>query len=69
MKLVETRYDEERGTKYFTIEEINNWDLRSLYNLLKAEMSRAKIVSGWYRGSEDLLDTLAEYFNKIDSLP
>jgi len=58
MKIVKVWYDEERGTDYFNIKEISNWDLERLYRLLIAEKKRAECVEGFYRGSKDLLEEL-----------
>lgn len=54
LKITKVRYDKERGTQYFSIDEISNWDLENLYRLLLAEKARACIVKGFDRGVEDL---------------
>ena len=58
MEIRQVRQDKERGTVYYNIEDIANWDLENLYRLLVAEKERARIIKDVYRGSEDLLKEL-----------
>lgn len=58
MKVTKVRHDKDKGTDYFSIDEISNWDLERLYRLLEAEKARARIVEGFDRGSKDLLMAL-----------
>lgn len=55
MKIKKVWYDKDRGTDYYNVEDISNWDLERLYRLLETEMSRSIICEDGYRGSMDLL--------------
>jgi len=64
MKIVKVQDDKERGTQYFNIEKISNWDLQRLYRLLVAESYRAKVTEGFGRGSKELLVELEKLAKK-----
>lgn len=61
MKLKHDRYEKKIGTHYFNIEGVSNWDLNTIYKVLKSEEARAKIFSDGFRGSRGLLDLLEDY--------
>ena len=49
-----------KGTIYFDIIAISNWDLENMYRLLEAEKERANWVCGFFRGCSALLIKLRE---------
>jgi len=60
MKLVKKEFGKERGTQYFDIQHISNWDLDRLHRLLTAEQERSRITQSGYYGSPELLALLNE---------
>jgi len=52
------RYDRDRGTEYYKILDISNWQLKCLYQLLRVEEERARIMNDGNRGVKELREAL-----------
>ena len=52
-------YDKDRGTEYYDIKGISNWDLKRVYQLLVAEKERSRIMEqGNDRGIKELREAI-----------
>ena len=58
IKVHKIHYDKERGTEYYDIKDITNWDLQNLYQLLRVEEERARIMYDGNRGVKELREAL-----------
>ena len=58
IEIERVNYDKERGTEYYDIKGISNWDLKQLYQLLVAEKKRAWTMQGFDRGVIELREAI-----------
>lgn len=58
IEIERVNYDQERGTEYYDIKGISNWDLKQLYQLLVSEKERSRVMRGFDRGVIELREAI-----------